>query len=76
MAFNCIKASGGKVPRTLIGVTRIYPISYRERYKTGCKLNSLLFFEQKLGHQIYTFAVDPLILNELCISGCVTVVLL
>ncbi|KAK3163964.1 hypothetical protein QOZ80_1AG0010770 [Eleusine coracana subsp. coracana] len=36
LAFNCIKASGGKVPRALVGVTRIYPVLYRERLCDGC----------------------------------------
>jgi hypothetical protein len=41
LAFKCIKASGGRVPRTLIGVARIYPVLYKERYTTGCKLKTL-----------------------------------
>ena len=32
LAFKCIKGSGGVVPSTLVGVTRIYPLLYRERY--------------------------------------------
>uniref|UniRef100_A0A0D9UX46 Tower domain-containing protein n=1 Tax=Leersia perrieri TaxID=77586 RepID=A0A0D9UX46_9ORYZ len=35
LAFKCIKASGGRVPRTLVGVTRIYPVMYRERLSDG-----------------------------------------
>ncbi|KAF0920312.1 hypothetical protein E2562_034791 [Oryza meyeriana var. granulata] len=35
LAFKCIKASGGSVPRTLVGVTRIYPVMYRERLSDG-----------------------------------------
>ncbi|KAI3788693.1 hypothetical protein L2E82_01466 [Cichorium intybus] len=31
LALNCIKGSGGVVPSTLVGVTRIYPVLYRER---------------------------------------------
>lgn len=31
LAFRCIKSDGGPVPRTLVGVTRIYPVLYRER---------------------------------------------
>ncbi|KAF5946389.1 hypothetical protein HYC85_016617, partial [Camellia sinensis] len=30
LAFRCIKGMGGPVPSTLIGVTRIYPVLYRE----------------------------------------------
>ncbi|KAE8792571.1 Breast cancer type 2 susceptibility protein-like protein [Hordeum vulgare] len=35
LAFKCIKASGGRVPRTLVGVARIYPVLYRERLPEG-----------------------------------------
>ncbi|CAO2208891.1 unnamed protein product [Urochloa humidicola] len=35
LAFRCIKASGGRVPRTLVGITRIYPVLYRERLPDG-----------------------------------------
>uniref|UniRef100_A0ACD5TRR7 Uncharacterized protein n=1 Tax=Avena sativa TaxID=4498 RepID=A0ACD5TRR7_AVESA len=35
LAFNCIKPSGGRVPRTLVGVARIYPILYKERLPDG-----------------------------------------
>ncbi|XP_051142662.1 protein BREAST CANCER SUSCEPTIBILITY 2 homolog B-like [Andrographis paniculata] len=31
LAFRCIKGTGGAIPSTLVGVTRIYPILYRER---------------------------------------------
>nr|CAB3472097.1 unnamed protein product [Digitaria exilis] len=32
---ECIKASGGRVPRTLVGITRIYPVLFRERFPDG-----------------------------------------
>ncbi|KAL1206786.1 BREAST CANCER SUSCEPTIBILITY 2-like protein B [Cardamine amara subsp. amara] len=32
LAFNCIKCNGGPVPKTLAGITRIYPILYKERF--------------------------------------------
>ncbi|GAB4834031.1 hypothetical protein Ancab_032285 [Ancistrocladus abbreviatus] len=35
LAFRCIKGNGGPVPRTLVGVTRIYPVLYRERLNNG-----------------------------------------
>ncbi|PWA88772.1 BRCA2, oligonucleotide/oligosaccharide-binding 1 [Artemisia annua] len=35
LAFKCIKGSGGVVPSTLVGITRIYPILYRERLGDG-----------------------------------------
>ncbi|KAI3811670.1 hypothetical protein L1987_21398 [Smallanthus sonchifolius] len=34
LAFKCIKGSGGVVPSTLVGVTRIYPVLYRERHSS------------------------------------------
>ncbi|PIN01752.1 DNA recombinational repair protein BRCA2 [Handroanthus impetiginosus] len=35
LAFRCIKSTGGAVPSTLVGVTRIYPVLYRERLSNG-----------------------------------------
>ncbi|XP_019053257.1 PREDICTED: protein BREAST CANCER SUSCEPTIBILITY 2 homolog B-like isoform X2 [Nelumbo nucifera] len=35
LAFRCIKSGGGLVPRTLVGVVRIYPVLYKERLKNG-----------------------------------------
>ncbi|KAK6120225.1 hypothetical protein DH2020_045916 [Rehmannia glutinosa] len=35
LAFRCIKDTGGAVPSTLVGVTRIYPVLYRERLSNG-----------------------------------------
>ncbi|CAL5395411.1 unnamed protein product [Camellia sinensis] len=35
LAFRCIKGMGGPVPSTLIGVTQIYPVLYRERLSNG-----------------------------------------
>ncbi|TXG58894.1 hypothetical protein EZV62_016723 [Acer yangbiense] len=35
LAFRCIKSNGGPVPRTLVGVTRIYPVLYKERLSNG-----------------------------------------
>ncbi|KAK6118245.1 hypothetical protein DH2020_048031 [Rehmannia glutinosa] len=35
LAFRCIKDNGGAVPSTLVGVTRIYPVLYRERLSNG-----------------------------------------
>lgn len=32
LAFRCIKGNGGVVPSTLVGVTRIYPVLYKERW--------------------------------------------
>ena len=31
LAFRCIKGAGGQVPKTLVGIMRIYPILYKER---------------------------------------------
>ncbi|KAG8647794.1 hypothetical protein MANES_09G111200v8 [Manihot esculenta] len=35
LAFRCIKSNGGLVPRTLVGVARIYPVLYKEKFITG-----------------------------------------
>ncbi|XP_059463227.1 protein BREAST CANCER SUSCEPTIBILITY 2 homolog B isoform X2 [Corylus avellana] len=35
LAFRCIKCNGGPVPRTLVGVRRIYPVLYKERLGNG-----------------------------------------
>ncbi|RHN69099.1 putative breast cancer type 2 susceptibility protein [Medicago truncatula] len=35
LAFKCIKRNGGLVPQTLAGITRIYPILYKERLSSG-----------------------------------------
>ncbi|KAM5558573.1 protein BREAST CANCER SUSCEPTIBILITY 2 [Rosa sericea] len=35
LAFKCIKSDGGPVPWTLVGVTRIYPVLYKERLSNG-----------------------------------------
>ncbi|KAK6943201.1 BRCA2 repeat [Dillenia turbinata] len=35
LALRCIKSAGGPVPRTLVGVARIYPVLYRERLSIG-----------------------------------------
>ncbi|XP_065852244.1 protein BREAST CANCER SUSCEPTIBILITY 2 homolog B [Euphorbia lathyris] len=35
LAFRCIKSNGGYVPRTLIGVTRLYPVLYKEKLSNG-----------------------------------------
>ncbi|KAH0987852.1 hypothetical protein GBA52_015029 [Prunus armeniaca] len=35
LAFNCVKSGGGAVPCTLLGVTRIYPVLYKERLSNG-----------------------------------------
>ncbi|KAL6627377.1 hypothetical protein ACP70R_031103 [Stipagrostis hirtigluma subsp. patula] len=56
LAFKCIKASGGRVPRTLVGVTRIYPVLYRERLPDGhsvvrserCERKALQLYQQRV----------------------------
>lgn len=35
LAFRCINGAGGKIPKTLVGITKIYPVLYRERYPDG-----------------------------------------
>ncbi|KAJ4821846.1 hypothetical protein Tsubulata_046386 [Turnera subulata] len=38
MAFRCIKSNGGPIPRTLVGVTRIYPVLYKEKLCDGVSI--------------------------------------
>ncbi|KAI9094810.1 hypothetical protein K1719_026616 [Acacia pycnantha] len=35
LAFRCIKDNGGSIPQTLVGITRIYPLLYKERLSNG-----------------------------------------
>ncbi|KAM7262420.1 hypothetical protein ACFE04_000103 [Oxalis oulophora] len=35
LAFRCIKSNGGPVPWTLVGVTRIYPVLYKDKLCDG-----------------------------------------
>ncbi|KAF7825024.1 protein BREAST CANCER SUSCEPTIBILITY 2-like protein B-like isoform X1 [Senna tora] len=35
LAFRCIKGDGGLIPQTLAGISRIYPILYKERLSNG-----------------------------------------
>ncbi|XP_062095002.1 protein BREAST CANCER SUSCEPTIBILITY 2 homolog B [Humulus lupulus] len=35
LAFKCIKSNGGPVPLTLFGITRTYPVLYKERLGNG-----------------------------------------
>ncbi|KAL2340475.1 hypothetical protein Fmac_008415 [Flemingia macrophylla] len=35
LAFRCIKSDGGLIPQTLAGITRIYPMLYKERLSSG-----------------------------------------
>ncbi|XP_038698141.1 protein BREAST CANCER SUSCEPTIBILITY 2 homolog B-like isoform X1 [Tripterygium wilfordii] len=35
LAFRCIKSNGGPVPCTLVGVTRIYPVLFKEKLSNG-----------------------------------------
>ncbi|XP_058000163.1 protein BREAST CANCER SUSCEPTIBILITY 2 homolog B isoform X2 [Hevea brasiliensis] len=35
LAFRCIKSNGGLVPQTLVGVTRIYPVLFKEKLING-----------------------------------------
>jgi hypothetical protein len=74
LAFKCIKASGGRVPRTLVGITRIYPVLYRERYMAGCKQNTSQLSEKEIGSDAHM--LGELSNSQLCTSGCLMVVLL
>ncbi|KAI7741842.1 hypothetical protein M8C21_003275 [Ambrosia artemisiifolia] len=52
LAFKCIKGSGGVVPSTLVGVTRIYPVLYRERRSSIMEGVMAEFQSGKKGFQI------------------------
>ncbi|XP_057542281.1 protein BREAST CANCER SUSCEPTIBILITY 2 homolog B-like isoform X1 [Amaranthus tricolor] len=38
LAFRCIKDDGGVVPCTIVGITRIYPVLYKERLRSGASV--------------------------------------
>ncbi|OVA07838.1 BRCA2 repeat [Macleaya cordata] len=52
LAFSCIKGDGGLVPRTLVGVTRIYPVLYKERLTDGGSIVRSERMENKI-RQLY-----------------------
>ncbi|XP_010037674.2 protein BREAST CANCER SUSCEPTIBILITY 2 homolog B isoform X2 [Eucalyptus grandis] len=52
LAFRCIKSNGGPIPMTLVGVTRIYPILYRERFCSGDSIVRSERMEMKI-RQLY-----------------------
>ncbi|KAH8489969.1 hypothetical protein H0E87_025256 [Populus deltoides] len=37
LAFRCIKSNGGPVPRVLVGVTRVYPVLYKDKLSNGSR---------------------------------------
>ncbi|XP_030537321.1 protein BREAST CANCER SUSCEPTIBILITY 2 homolog B-like isoform X2 [Rhodamnia argentea] len=52
LAFRCIKSNGGPIPMTLVGITRIYPILYRERLSSGDSIVRSERMEMKI-RQLY-----------------------
>ncbi|PIA59575.1 hypothetical protein AQUCO_00400456v1 [Aquilegia coerulea] len=52
LAFSCIKSDGGVVPKTLVGITRIYPILYKESLADGGSLVRSERMERKI-QQVY-----------------------
>ncbi|CAA6654699.1 unnamed protein product [Spirodela intermedia] len=50
LAFRCIKGAGGQIPKTLVGVTRIYPILYKERFPDGGSIVRSERMESKMVH--------------------------
>ncbi|KAF9588565.1 hypothetical protein IFM89_013417 [Coptis chinensis] len=48
LAFSCIKSGGGLVPKTLVGVSRIYPILYKERLIDGGSVVRSEMMENKM----------------------------
>ncbi|XP_008776286.1 protein BREAST CANCER SUSCEPTIBILITY 2 homolog B-like [Phoenix dactylifera] len=67
LAFSCIKAGGGKVPRTLVGITRIYPVLYKERFPDGGSVVGSERMEHKalqLYHQRRSKIVDDIMSEQ------------
>ncbi|GAB2209907.1 hypothetical protein Droror1_Dr00027134 [Drosera rotundifolia] len=66
LAFRCIKGDGGPVPRTLVGVMRIYPVLYREKLANGrnvvrsekMEAKSLKLHEQRCSEIIQSIQMD------------------
>ncbi|XP_038906310.1 protein BREAST CANCER SUSCEPTIBILITY 2 homolog B isoform X2 [Benincasa hispida] len=52
LSFKCIKSSGGPVPWTLVGVSRKYPVLYKERLGDGASIVRTERMEMKIG-QLY-----------------------
>ncbi|KAK9289849.1 hypothetical protein L1049_008009 [Liquidambar formosana] len=50
LAFRCIKSTGGPVPQTLVGVTRVYPVLYKERLNGGGSVVRSERMETKMMH--------------------------
>ncbi|KAL5550739.1 hypothetical protein UlMin_000915 [Ulmus minor] len=49
LAFKCIKSNGGPVPQTLVGITRIYPVLFKEKLCNGRSVVRSERMETKLG---------------------------
>ncbi|KAM3197159.1 hypothetical protein ACQJBY_072686 [Aegilops geniculata] len=65
LAFKCIKASGGRVPRTLVGVARIYPVLYKERLPDGSSIVRSERMERK-ALQLYHQRVSKIAEDIMC----------
>ncbi|PNT69978.1 hypothetical protein BRADI_2g03990v3 [Brachypodium distachyon] len=65
LAFKCIKASGGRVPRTLVGVSRIYPVLYKEKLPDGRSVVRSERMERK-AVQMYHQRVSKITEDILC----------
>ncbi|XP_050213613.1 protein BREAST CANCER SUSCEPTIBILITY 2 homolog B isoform X2 [Mercurialis annua] len=50
LAFRCIKSNGGLIPQTLVGVTRIYPVLYKEKLSNGGSIVRSERMESKAMH--------------------------
>ncbi|XP_039810960.1 protein BREAST CANCER SUSCEPTIBILITY 2 homolog A-like isoform X9 [Panicum virgatum] len=67
LAFKCIKASGGRVPRTLVGITRIYPVLFRERLPDGRSIVRSERMERKalqLYHQRVSMIAEDIMFEQ------------
>ncbi|XP_031738660.1 protein BREAST CANCER SUSCEPTIBILITY 2 homolog B isoform X2 [Cucumis sativus] len=52
LSFKCIKSSGGPIPWTLVGVSRKYPVLYKERLSDGASIVRTERIEMKI-RQLY-----------------------
>ncbi|KAL0555703.1 hypothetical protein IC582_009658 [Cucumis melo] len=52
LSFKCIKSNGGPVPWTLVGVSRKYPVLYKERLSDGASIVRTERMEMKI-RQLY-----------------------
>ncbi|KAL5720910.1 hypothetical protein ACHQM5_013536 [Ranunculus cassubicifolius] len=67
LSFTCIKSGGGLVPKTVVGITRIYPILYKERLANG---GSAVRSERMEGKMLQVFNQKRSTIAEGIMSEC------